>query len=130
MGLAITLLTFPVAKGLMNAANLNQPDRLPIPYQLALMTRMNSERSQFLYHWLWYVLFFRKGRSKQPPGLTWMTFIIIISWILRSVIRTISIRRQRLANNENSILFFAADTWLHIATKSVNLVQVSASPNT
>jgi hypothetical protein len=86
VGFAITLLTFPVAKGMMKAANLNQPDRLPTPYQLALMIRMNTaSAANSLYHWLRYVLFFRNNRSKQPAGLTWMTIIIIISWILRFV---------------------------------------------
>ena len=87
VGFAITLLTFPVAKGMMNAANLNQPDRLPTPYQLSLMIRMNTaSAANSLYHWLRYILFFRKGRSKQPAGLTWMTVIIIVSWLLRYVI--------------------------------------------
>ena len=84
VGFAITLVTFPVAKSIMHAANLNQPDRLPTPYQLALMIRMNTaSAANSLYHWLRYVLFFKKGRSKQPAGLTWMTLIIILSWILR-----------------------------------------------
>jgi len=84
IGFAITLVTFPVAKGMMNAAILNQPDRLPSPYQLALMIRMNTaSAANSLYHWMRYVMFFRKGRSKQPAGLTWMTLIIILSWVLR-----------------------------------------------
>ena len=84
VGFAITLVTFPIAKGMMNAANLNQPDRLPTAYQLALMIRMNTaSAANSLYHWLRYMLYFRKGRSNQPAGLTWMTLIIILSWLLR-----------------------------------------------
>jgi ABC-type transport system involved in multi-copper enzyme maturation permease subunit len=86
VGFAITLLTFPVAKGMMNAANLNQPDRLPTPYQLALMIRMNTaSAANSIYHWLRYILFFRKGRANQPSGLTWMTIVIVIIWLLRYV---------------------------------------------
>jgi hypothetical protein len=86
VGFSLTLVSYPVAKGMVNAVTNNNPDALPTPYQLGLMLRMVATSGPgTLASWLWYSIGWKVGvnRQRQPKPMKLMTSILSLGLILR-----------------------------------------------
>lgn len=106
VGCAITLISYPVAKQILRAGQTRRTDRLPTPFQLSLMLKMVTSGSpQALWNWWQYFWGWRGKKETQGKPMRLMTSILIIGLAL-------------------STLVFAADTWFHFTTKTINLTQV------
>ncbi|KAH7370635.1 hypothetical protein BKA65DRAFT_21679 [Rhexocercosporidium sp. MPI-PUGE-AT-0058] len=106
VGCAITLISYPVAKQILRAGQSGGTDKLPTPFQLSLMLKMITSGSpQSLWNWIQYVWGWRGKKESQGKPMRLMTSILILALML-------------------STLVFAADTWFHFTTKTINLTQV------
>jgi len=104
---AITLISFPVARDILRAAQGNHLDQLPTPYQFFLLLRMISSPSlPTLWNWLRYTFNWKAKRQSQGKPIKSMASILALGILL-------------------SAFVFIADTWLHFTTKTVLFVQVS-----
>lgn len=84
VGFAISLVSFPVAKGLMTASAKTDTTQLPTPFQLSLIIRMISSGSySAIWDWLNYTLGWRGRREKQARSLRSLTTILILGILLR-----------------------------------------------
>ncbi|XMA10671.1 hypothetical protein WAI453_003462 [Rhynchosporium graminicola] len=106
VGCAISLISYPVANRILRAGQSGKTGELPTPFQLGLMLKMSTSGSpQSLWNWVLYVWGWRGKRAAQGSPMKLMTSILILALML-------------------STLVFAADTWFHFTTKSINLTQV------
>lgn len=84
VGFALTLMSYPVSRTLLNAANENRPEQLPTPYQAGLMIRMAASGGPVsLWHWLKYAAAWKGRRQSQPGVLKQMTSILFLGILLR-----------------------------------------------
>ncbi|KAK0127663.1 hypothetical protein ONS96_007184 [Cadophora gregata f. sp. sojae] len=105
VGCAITLISYPVAKQILRAGQSGKTDRLPTPFQLSLMLKMITSGSpRALWNWWQYIWGWRGKKESQGRPMRLMTSVLILALFL-------------------SILVFAADTWFHFTTKTINLTQ-------
>jgi hypothetical protein len=66
VGCAVTLISYPVARGILLAGQDNKPKDLPTPYQLSLMLRMLANGSPAsLWHWMNILLAGRVGENRK-----------------------------------------------------------------
>lgn len=106
VGCAVTLISYPIAKQILRAGQTGKTERLPTPFQLSLMLKtITSGSPQALWNWWQYVWGWRGKKQSQGRPMRLMTSVLILALIL-------------------SILVFAADTWFHFTTKTINLAQV------
>ncbi|KAI9048167.1 hypothetical protein LZ554_007962 [Drepanopeziza brunnea f. sp. 'monogermtubi'] len=106
VGSAITLISYPVSKQILKAGERGSTQELPTPWQLGLMLKMIASGGPMaLWNWLQYAWGWRGKKEKQGRPMKLMTVILVLALAL-------------------STLVFAADTWFHFTTKSVNLSQV------
>ncbi|KAL2066479.1 hypothetical protein VTL71DRAFT_2550 [Oculimacula yallundae] len=106
VGCAITLISYPVAKQIMTAGQSGRTEKLPTPFQLSLMLKMITGGSpQSLWNWILYVWGWRGKKASQGSPMRLMTSILVLALML-------------------STLVFAADTYFHFTTKTINLIQV------
>ncbi|EXJ70190.1 uncharacterized protein A1O5_06258 [Cladophialophora psammophila CBS 110553] len=107
VGFAVTLISYPVASGILSASVKQKPGQLPTPYQFSLLLKMLTSGSpSALWSWLQYSFGWRGRREGQAKSLKTLTSILTLGIIL-------------------STLVFATDTWLHFTTKTVNFFQVT-----
>lgn len=108
-GFAVTLVSYPVAKQLLEASGGSGTSQLPTPFQMSLIVRMISSGSfSALWGWLTYSLGWRGRRESQVRSIKSLTAILTIGIML-------------------SMLVLATDTWLHFTTKTVLFSQVHAN---
>ncbi|KAH9218649.1 hypothetical protein DL95DRAFT_405681 [Leptodontidium sp. 2 PMI_412] len=106
VGCAITLISYPVAQQILSAGRSGRTDKLPTPFQLSLMLKMITSGSpQSLWNWIQYAWGWRGKKESQGKPMRLMISILILALML-------------------STLVFAADTWFHFTTKTINLTQV------
>lgn len=88
VGVALTLISYPVAKSLMDAVMDNNQEGLPTPYQLGLMLRMvTTSGPGTFWFWLQYTLGWKSSveKQKQPKPLKAMVSIMSLGLLLRFV---------------------------------------------
>lgn len=106
-GLAMYLVAYPVASHFREAALRDRPENMPTPKQLAMMIQfLDGSAGSALWSWWSYLRRWRHKRSAHSPVLALPAFVTVLMFLL-------------------SLLVFLADTWLHITTSAVNLVQTS-----
>jgi hypothetical protein len=115
VGATITLYSFPVAKDYLRRTQSGTLESLLTPYQLSILLRfINGSPTNALWNWLKYLVFWNGKRQKQSPALKRVALLTILAIFLAFVV-------------------LAADTWLHITTKTVPLlhtwVESSSSNN-
>lgn len=86
VGFAVTLVSYPIARGVLSASEGADADRLPTPYQLSLMLRMLSSASpSALWAWLKYSFGWRGRRQPQCQSLKALTSVLILGILMRRV---------------------------------------------
>jgi hypothetical protein len=94
VGCAVTLISYPVARGILLAGQNNKPHDLLTPYQLSLMLRMLTSGSPAsLWHWMKYSFGWRGRRESQGrpmKTMTWMLFLGIILRFVNTAVRILS----------------------------------------
>lgn len=84
IGIALTLLSYPIASTLLKAEQDSRPEQLPTTFQLSLMLRMLcSGGPGSFWHWITYALGWRGRRQSQPPVLKRMTIMLCVGTLLR-----------------------------------------------
>lgn len=87
VGFAITLISYPVARGILAASEAQNASQLPTPYQLSLLMRIFSSGSASgLWHWLKYTIGWNGKRESQGRSLKILSGILSLGLLLRSVI--------------------------------------------
>lgn len=83
-GFAVTLVSYPVAKQLLEASGGSGTSQLPTPFQMSLIVRMISSGSfSALWGWLTYSLGWRGRRESQVRSIKSLTAILTIGIMLR-----------------------------------------------
>ena len=81
---AITLVSYPVAKGLLTDSNTQDTAQLPTPFQLSLIVRMISSGSfAALGNWLVYLIGWRGRRESQGRAIKSLTTMLVLAIFLR-----------------------------------------------
>ncbi|KAK5063183.1 hypothetical protein LTR84_005260 [Exophiala bonariae] len=107
VGFPVTLVSYPVASGILTASIKQEAAQLPTPYQFSLLLKMLSGGSvSALWSWLQYAFGWKARREPQGRSVKTLTSILTLGIIL-------------------STFVFATDTWLHFTTKTVNFSQVT-----
>ena len=84
VGFAVTLVSYPVAKGLLTDSNAQDTAQLPTPFQLSLIVRMISSGSiAALWNWLTYSFGWRSRREGQGRAVKSLTTMLILTMFLR-----------------------------------------------
>ncbi|KAK5940848.1 hypothetical protein PMZ80_007265 [Knufia obscura] len=106
-GFAITLAAYPIAARLFEDSMEDNRDRLLTPFQLNLALKLvNGSTWSGIWSWILYRLGWGKRVKGQGAALQSFLKVTLLVVFL-------------------STLVFGADTWLHIVTKTVGLVQLS-----
>jgi len=86
VGFAVTLISYPVASGLLSASVKQQQGQLPTLYQLSLLLKMLSSGSPaVLWSWLKYSFGWMGWRESQGKSIKTLTSILTLGIILRFV---------------------------------------------
>lgn len=86
VGSAVTLISFPVAKKVLQAGEKNEAKELPTPWQLALMLRMMANGSpSSLWQWVKYAFRWRGKKELQGKPIRTLTAILTFGIVLRYV---------------------------------------------
>jgi hypothetical protein len=86
VGFVVTLISYPVARTLVNAVEYNRSDQLLTPYQLALMLRMvASGGPASFWDWVKYAAGWKGRRQPQPRALKVMSSMLFLGITLRYV---------------------------------------------
>lgn len=84
VGFAITLVSYPVAKGLLMASKRHDTAQLPTPFQLSLILRIVSSGSpSALWSWLKYSFGWGSRHEPQVKAIKTLTSILTVGLILR-----------------------------------------------
>jgi hypothetical protein len=84
VGFALSLLRYPIARTLSNAATANRPAQLPTPYQTGLMIGMVAGGGPgSFWQWLKYAATGEGRRQRQPGVLKQMAFMLFLGILLR-----------------------------------------------
>jgi hypothetical protein len=84
VGFAVTLVSYPVAKGLLTASEKHNTAQLPTPFQLSLIVRIISSSSfPAFWRWLTYSFSKRGRREGQGRAIKGLTTILTLGIILR-----------------------------------------------
>ncbi|WPH00014.1 Hypothetical protein R9X50_00283700 [Acrodontium crateriforme] len=103
----LALWSYPVARKVFASRNREDKTSLPTPYQLALVVNMlTTSGLRSLWQWIKYRL-----------GMGWQSKRQSQSQALHSVAAVLAIATCL------GFLVFAADTWLHLTTKSIEFIQ-------
>ncbi|KAH8594547.1 hypothetical protein B0O99DRAFT_742052 [Bisporella sp. PMI_857] len=103
---AVTLVSYPIARGILSSSKSHDVTQLPTPYQLSLMLRMlTSAAPSALWGWLKYCFGWKGRRESQCKPLKSLATMLILGILL-------------------SALVLATDTWLHFTTITVRFWQV------
>jgi hypothetical protein len=104
-GFLLTLWSFPLARQYVSATAGRDMRKLMTPYQLAVLLRFLNG-SVFSAVWVWgtYIFSFHGKRQPQPPVLKGTVILAALSMFLAALV-------------------LAADTWLHLVTSTVQIVQ-------
>ncbi|KAF2157169.1 hypothetical protein K461DRAFT_264103 [Myriangium duriaei CBS 260.36] len=106
-GMLITLASYPICKSYLARMNHGEDKDLPTPYQYSLVIRfLNGGSFGAVWFWLLYCCGWQK-RERQSAPVKQVAAVTICTIVL-------------------GILVLLADTWLHIATESVNVVTWAA----
>lgn len=85
-GFAVTLVSYPVASGILSASKNSEPSHLPTPFQFSLLLRMVSNGSpSALWEWIKYSFGWRARRERQGKPLKILTSILAFGILLRLV---------------------------------------------
>ncbi|KAH0170985.1 hypothetical protein KCU67_g2386, partial [Aureobasidium melanogenum] len=102
----LTLASFPIATGVMEQSRSEARTGSLTPYQLALtLTFLSGGGYGAMWKWLKYLFVQRRTRERQAQALTQAAWIALVAQLL-------------------GLLVISADTWLHIATKTVTFTQL------
>ncbi|KAN0095511.1 hypothetical protein V8E51_016222 [Hyaloscypha variabilis] len=99
---AMVLVSFPVARSILNASKAKRTDDLPTPYQLSMLLGVLSGSVGSLLAWFKY----RSWKKRElvngiaKTSITWLVFISLLGYLI-----------------------VIADTWLHISTSTILLSQ-------
>ncbi|KAG9637051.1 hypothetical protein KCU95_g5134, partial [Aureobasidium melanogenum] len=108
----LTLASFPIATGVMEQSRVEASTRSLTPYQLALtLTFLSGGGYGAMWKWLKYLFVQRRTRERQAQALTQAAWIALVAQLL-------------------GLLVISADTWLHIATKTVTFTQLQKADET
>jgi hypothetical protein len=87
VGFAVTLISYPVARGLLTATEKHESAQLPTPFQLSLIVRMISSGTfPALWNWLTYSVSWRGSREGQGRAIKSLTTILTLGIVLRLVL--------------------------------------------
>ncbi|KAH0559688.1 hypothetical protein GP486_003799 [Trichoglossum hirsutum] len=103
----MVLFSYPVAARMIRRSEAGQLAALPTPYQLNMLVGVIGGGFGTLWSAVKYVFGWRGRKPGVVPELWWSMLMMVIAIIL-------------------SILISLADTWLHVTTKTISFVQVSA----
>jgi hypothetical protein len=83
VGFAVTLISYPVARGILSASEKSHVAGLPTPYQLTLMLRMLSSASpSSLWGWLQYHFGWSGKRTAHCTPIKILTSILVLGNLL------------------------------------------------
>jgi ABC-type spermidine/putrescine transport system permease subunit I len=83
-GIAVTLVSYPLAKHLLTASEIHGTSQLPTPFQLSLIIRMISSGSfSALWGWLTYSFGWRGRRESRVSSIKSLTAILTLGIVLR-----------------------------------------------
>lgn len=106
-GFAVGLAAYSVGQKLLRDTRRAKLENLPTPYQLSLTLRfLNGSTWTALWFWVLYKLGWRQKPLAQAKSLTSVIAIAVATTIL-------------------GLAVFGADTWMHIATTTVDFVKVT-----
>ncbi|KAF2402965.1 hypothetical protein EJ06DRAFT_554515 [Trichodelitschia bisporula] len=101
VGFIVTLISYPVARSILHAAESGDTAELLTPYELSLVLRiLASSGLGSLWQWLSYTLRWGRKREKRSKALKTMTTTLALGLLL-------------------SFLVLLTDSWLHFATETV-----------
>jgi len=84
VGFAVTLISYPVASGILSASVKEERGQLLTPYQFSLLIKMISSGSvSDLWSWLKYSFGWRGRREHQARSLKTLTSILVLGIVLR-----------------------------------------------
>ncbi|PYH89986.1 hypothetical protein BO71DRAFT_402603 [Aspergillus ellipticus CBS 707.79] len=107
-GFLITLASFPIARRLLQDIQRGRIQRLPTPYQLALLLKfLDGGSLGATWSWLVYLVSWGKKRQRQTPPLTMAASAALLATLL-------------------GLLVSLADTWLHLTTTTVSFAHVTS----
>ncbi|PWY96049.1 hypothetical protein BO94DRAFT_530757 [Aspergillus sclerotioniger CBS 115572] len=110
-GFLITLASFPIAHRYLQDIRNARFERLPTPYQLTLMMKF-FDGGTLGATWSWIVYVFSWGKKRQPQTrpLTSAAAVALLATLLGALVS-------------------AADTWLHLTTKTVPFYRATVVTN-
>ncbi|RAL00752.1 uncharacterized protein BO80DRAFT_502163 [Aspergillus ibericus CBS 121593] len=110
-GFLITLASFPIARRYLQDIQNGHFERLPTPYQLTLMMKFfDGGTLGATWSWIVYVVSWGKKRQPQTKPLTSAASVALLATLLGALVS-------------------AADTWLHLTTKTVTFTRASVVQN-
>lgn len=126
-GFAVTLAAYPIAGRLLEDTMQQHKDRLLTPFQLALTLKLLNGSS---WSALWSMILYRFGWGHQSGSQGRVLKSLLRVTLVILFLRYICSREDfEMSLIGISALVFGADTWLHLSTRTVSLVQVSSVPS-
>jgi len=123
----MVLVSYPVARTILNASKEKNTDDLPTPYQLSMLLGVLSGSIGSLWNWFKYRGWKKRERVNgvAKGSITWLVFV--------SVLGLVEYQKHLLRTAEmltlSRYLIVIADTWLHATTSTIQLLQALPSPS-
>jgi hypothetical protein len=117
----MVLVSYPVARAILNASKKKNTDDLPTPYQLSMLFGVLSGSIGSLWNWFKYRGWKKRERVNgvAKGSITWLVFVSVLGLVeyQKHLLRTAKMRTH------SRYLIVIADTWLHAATSIIQLLQ-------
>jgi hypothetical protein len=119
----LTLASFPIAKHVREQTRFESRTRSLTPYQFALtLNFLSGGGFGAVWKWVKYLFTKRRAREPQAEALTQAAWFTLLTLLL-GYRRLVMLLSEGLADLYR-LLVILADTWLHVATKTVTFTQL------
>jgi len=125
----LNLASFPIANIIGKQTRVESRTRSLTPYQFALtLSFLGGGGYGATWRWIKYLFKQRKAREQQAKALKQAAWFTLMALLLGFVICFVTLRFESFTDLRR-LLVILADTWLHIATKTVTFTQLLRTNN-
>ena len=125
----LNLASFPIANIIGKQTRVESRTRSLTPYQFALtLSFLGGGGYGATWRWIKYLFKQRKAREQQAKALKQAAWFTLMALLLGFVICFVTLRFESFTDLRR-LLVILADTWLHIATKTVTFTQLLRTDN-